>query len=185
MLRIRIRIRIHRIQTFLGLLDPDPDPLVRGMDPEPDPLSVSKYSKKTWISTVLWLLFDFLSLKNVPKKGISGSIPKCHGSTTLVKRLYQLFYLFSLSNPRPRRMKLRDMMSRAVRSALANPDLDREAERFNRYVKSKTTFVLVLLHKSKIKLQVCSKNLSSLIIFSSICNTTFHQCWQGPEPEYL
>ncbi len=27
------RIRIHRIQMFLGL--PDPDPLVRGMDPDP------------------------------------------------------------------------------------------------------------------------------------------------------
>jgi hypothetical protein len=39
-LRIRIRmwIRIHRIHVFLGLLDPDPDPLVRGMDPDPDPL---------------------------------------------------------------------------------------------------------------------------------------------------
>jgi hypothetical protein len=33
-LGIRIRIRIH---MFLGLLDPDLDPLVRGMDPEPDP----------------------------------------------------------------------------------------------------------------------------------------------------
>ncbi len=30
-------IRIHRIHMFLGLLDPDPDPLVRGMDPDPDP----------------------------------------------------------------------------------------------------------------------------------------------------
>jgi hypothetical protein len=28
------RIRIH---LFLGLLDPDPDSLVRGMDPDPDP----------------------------------------------------------------------------------------------------------------------------------------------------
>jgi hypothetical protein len=28
------RIRIH---MFLGLLDPDLDPLVRGMDPDPDP----------------------------------------------------------------------------------------------------------------------------------------------------
>ncbi len=28
-----LRIRIH---VFLGLLDPDPDPLVRGMDPDPD-----------------------------------------------------------------------------------------------------------------------------------------------------
>jgi hypothetical protein len=35
---LRIRIRIHRIHMFLGLLDPDPDPLVRGMDPDPDPV---------------------------------------------------------------------------------------------------------------------------------------------------
>ncbi len=34
---LRIRFRIHRIQMFSGLLDPDPDPLVRGMDPDPDP----------------------------------------------------------------------------------------------------------------------------------------------------
>ncbi len=39
-----LRIRIHQIHTFLGLLDPDPlvrvmdpDPLVRVMDPDPDP----------------------------------------------------------------------------------------------------------------------------------------------------
>jgi hypothetical protein len=32
-LRIRIRIGIHRIHMFLGL--PDPDPLVRGMGPDP------------------------------------------------------------------------------------------------------------------------------------------------------
>jgi hypothetical protein len=30
-----LRIRIHRIHVFLGLLDPDP--LVRGLDPDPDP----------------------------------------------------------------------------------------------------------------------------------------------------
>jgi hypothetical protein len=35
--RIRIQIRIHRIHMFLGLMDPDPVPLVRGMDPAPDP----------------------------------------------------------------------------------------------------------------------------------------------------
>ncbi len=40
-IRIRIhriwihRIWIHRIHVFLGILDPDPDPLVRGMDPDP------------------------------------------------------------------------------------------------------------------------------------------------------
>ncbi len=32
---------------FLGLLDPDPDPLVRGMDPDLDPSNISKNSKKT------------------------------------------------------------------------------------------------------------------------------------------
>ncbi len=31
------RIRIHRIHMFLGLPDPDLDPLVRGKDPDPDP----------------------------------------------------------------------------------------------------------------------------------------------------
>ncbi len=29
------RIRIHRNHMFLGLPDPNPDPLVRGMDPDP------------------------------------------------------------------------------------------------------------------------------------------------------
>ena len=32
---VAIRIRNHRIHMFLGLLDPDPDPLVKGMDPDP------------------------------------------------------------------------------------------------------------------------------------------------------
>jgi hypothetical protein len=36
---------MFRIRLFLGLLDPDPDPLVRGMDPDPDP-SIQKKSKK-------------------------------------------------------------------------------------------------------------------------------------------
>ncbi len=33
-IRIRIRILIHRIHMFLGLLDPDPP--VRGIDPDSD-----------------------------------------------------------------------------------------------------------------------------------------------------
>ncbi len=32
-----LRIRIRQIRMFLGLLDPDPDSLVRGMDPDLDP----------------------------------------------------------------------------------------------------------------------------------------------------
>ncbi len=55
-----LRIRIRQIRMFLGLLDPDPDPLVRGMDPDPlvrDAGSGSFYHlakkvKKTLISTV-------------------------------------------------------------------------------------------------------------------------------------
>jgi hypothetical protein len=33
-IRIQFRILISRIRMFLGLLDPDSDPLVRGMDPD-------------------------------------------------------------------------------------------------------------------------------------------------------
>ncbi len=36
-LRNRIRIRIHRVHVFLGLLISDSDLLVRGLDPDPDP----------------------------------------------------------------------------------------------------------------------------------------------------
>ncbi len=40
-LRIRNRIRIHRIHIFLDLLDPDLDP-VKGMDPDPDPSIIKR-----------------------------------------------------------------------------------------------------------------------------------------------
>ncbi len=58
MLRIRNRIRIRRIRMFLGLLDPDPDPLVQGSDPDPSIKSI-KNSKKNLNPSVLWLLYDF------------------------------------------------------------------------------------------------------------------------------
>ncbi len=75
--RIQIRIRIHQIQMFLGL--PDPDPLVRGMDPElapdPDPsiilLSSSKTSKKNldfYCFVTSFELFIFENDINVPSK---------------------------------------------------------------------------------------------------------------------
>ncbi len=79
------------------------------MDPGPPgsgSLNHQAILRKTVISTVLWLLYDFLSLKtdiNVPSNSkkqenfriricnsdvrirgsLSGSLPKCHGSTTL------------------------------------------------------------------------------------------------------
>ena len=45
---LRIQIRIHRIHVFLGLLDPDLDPLVKGMDPDPalDPVPDSSIIKQ-------------------------------------------------------------------------------------------------------------------------------------------
>ena len=52
---------------FLGLLDQDPDPLVRGLDPDPDPeqdLSSCKNSKKNLDSYFFVTPFEFLSLKN-------------------------------------------------------------------------------------------------------------------------
>jgi hypothetical protein len=49
---------------FLGFLDPDPNPSVRGMDPDLDPsITKQKSVRKTLIPTALSLLFDFLSLK--------------------------------------------------------------------------------------------------------------------------
>jgi len=68
-LRIGIRIWIRRIHLFLGLPDPHPDPIsqryVSGA------FYQAKIVRKTLIPTVLWLLYDFLSLKNdvkVPSK---------------------------------------------------------------------------------------------------------------------
>jgi hypothetical protein len=40
-----LRIRIHRIHMFLGLLDPDPDLLIRGMDPDPSIIKQKKVRK--------------------------------------------------------------------------------------------------------------------------------------------
>ncbi len=56
-----LRIRIRRIHLFLDHLDPNPDSFVRGTDPL---LSWSKIVRNTLISSVWWLLYDFLSLKN-------------------------------------------------------------------------------------------------------------------------
>ncbi len=69
------RIRIHRVHMFLGLPDPYPDPLVRGVDPDPDPsiilLSSSKNSKKnldSYCFVTTFGLFIFENCANVPSK---------------------------------------------------------------------------------------------------------------------
>jgi hypothetical protein len=55
-----LRIRIRRISMFLGL----PDPLVRGMYLNPYPSSIKQKLLETLNPSVLWLPYDFLSLKN-------------------------------------------------------------------------------------------------------------------------
>jgi hypothetical protein len=66
-IRIRSRIPIRRMHMFLAVPNPDLDPLLRGTDPDPDPSIIKKNSMKnidSYGSTVLWLLYEFLSLKN-------------------------------------------------------------------------------------------------------------------------
>jgi hypothetical protein len=104
-----LRIRIHRIRMFLGLLKPDPeplinvtdsDPLVRVMDPDLDPSIIKqKIVRKTLIPIVLWLFYDFLSLIMYLQKVINRktlkivfllaswrSIKKIAGSGTISQR---------------------------------------------------------------------------------------------------
>jgi hypothetical protein len=46
-------LRIHRIRMFLGFLDPDLDPLVRGTDTDPDPYHQAKKVRETSIPIVM------------------------------------------------------------------------------------------------------------------------------------
>jgi hypothetical protein len=68
--------------VFLGLPDPDPDPLVRAMDPDrdpavdPDPSIIMQNSKKNFDSYYLVTLFDFLSLKNDVNVASKSNRPK-------------------------------------------------------------------------------------------------------------
>jgi hypothetical protein len=52
--------RNRRIHMFLGLLDPKPDPLIRGADPDPSIIK-AKIVRKTLIPTDLSLLYDRVS----------------------------------------------------------------------------------------------------------------------------
>jgi hypothetical protein len=69
---------------FLGIPDPNADPLVRGMDPDPDPaldpdpllLSSCKNSKKNLDSYYFVTLFDFFSLKNDVNVASKSNKPK-------------------------------------------------------------------------------------------------------------
>jgi hypothetical protein len=81
---------------FLGL----PDPLVRGMDPYPDPSIIKqKYLGKTFISTVLLLLYDFLSFKNdvnASSKSMVISKKKLASSKIKLKKLEKIAFCWCL-----------------------------------------------------------------------------------------
>ncbi len=62
-LRIRIRNRIRRINMFLGPLDQHPKSVSQRYR-SGSFYHQAKIVRKTLIPTVLWLLYDFLSLKN-------------------------------------------------------------------------------------------------------------------------
>ncbi len=53
-----------RIRMFWGLPHPDPNPVVGDTDSTPDPSIIKQKVRKTLIPSVLWLLYEFLSLKN-------------------------------------------------------------------------------------------------------------------------
>jgi len=63
---LRIRIRIHRVHMFLGLLDPDPDLLVEGMDPDPSIIK-QKYEKPLFLLFCDFFLTFYLSKSNMQK----------------------------------------------------------------------------------------------------------------------
>jgi hypothetical protein len=85
---------VFRIRKFLGLPDPEPDSLVGRTDPALDPIhpSSSINSKKN-----LYFYSFATSLKNdvkdplKSKVRIRGSVPKCHGSGTLVESILFFF----------------------------------------------------------------------------------------------
>ncbi len=79
--------------VFYSVSDPNPEPIPDPPDPHlfgpPGSGSRSFYHqakivRKTLIPTVLWLVLDFLSLKNWIRGSGYGFTPKCHGSGTLV-----------------------------------------------------------------------------------------------------
>jgi hypothetical protein len=73
--RAVFRIRIRRIGKFLGLADPDS--FLRGTDPDPAIIiHHAKILRKTLVfSTLLCLLYDFLSLKNDVNVGYLQKVP--------------------------------------------------------------------------------------------------------------
>ncbi len=73
---LRIRIRIHRIQVYFGLLDPDPNPLVRGMDPVPYHSIIKQNSKKNLDFYCFVTSFWLFTLKNDVKVPSESNMQK-------------------------------------------------------------------------------------------------------------
>jgi hypothetical protein len=75
---LNVSTPVLRIRMFLGIPDTDPDPLVWGTVRIRILLSSSKNSKKNLDPTVLWLLYDILSLKNDVNVASESNIFCCH-----------------------------------------------------------------------------------------------------------
>jgi hypothetical protein len=94
-IRIRIRIQIHWIHMFLGLLDPDPDPLVRSMDPDPSIIKQFCYFCLNYFFVGVLKVNDENSRIRIQirihyseawiRGSGSGSTPKCYRSAKLQK----------------------------------------------------------------------------------------------------
>jgi hypothetical protein len=100
---------------FLGLSDPDP--LVTSTDLDPDPSIIKqKHNEKPKFQLLCDFFMAFTSVpdpedphvfgppgcasKSVRRRYASGSLPKCHGSTTLLSRCFLrlINFHFLLSN---------------------------------------------------------------------------------------
>ncbi len=86
-----IRIRILRIRIFLDLPDPHPDPLVTSTDPDSsiiknslENLDFYYFLISLWLLRVMYQCSESGSYVFGPTVSASGSVLKCHGSTTLV-----------------------------------------------------------------------------------------------------
>jgi hypothetical protein len=84
---------VFRIHLFLGLMDPDPDPLVRGVDPYPDPSIIKQKNFEPYV-------FGPPSSGSIRHRNESGSGSFYHqaklGRKTLISTVLRLrctFYL--------------------------------------------------------------------------------------------
>ena len=100
---LRIRIRIH---MFLDLLDPDLEPLVRGMDGSGSFFHHAKTVWKTLIPSILGLFLNFYF-----EKWYKCSFKKSNAGKNFVKKLFFFASILKV-NDENRRIRIRGMEPR-------------------------------------------------------------------------